>query len=302
MVMDLLRGEEKKDATEEAIDDKGSDAGSADDQQDDCEELSDLPPEIAYLSDQVFPSEEALQEALDNAGLGDLRVVLVEGKARLVMPSDQHNLITTNIVSHFTRTWGNWGCCTGTHKIHLPNGRSRDPDISYWGYPRCSKDPSMPGALCPTTMSIPDVVINFSWKNTESYEEEAIDDMMNRGLEQRNGTLSTDLPRLGYLIKVRFSKKRSQGSNTRDIMEGLDIYRLTHGTTVADARDPNNSSADHWCYLVEGPDVFITIKPQDLGITGVWAVVCGDYKIKASALFDKMQNYHTKRQSDGLAT
>jgi len=161
--------------------------------------------------------------------------------------------------------------------------------------------------LRPTDRSIPDVVINFSWKNPRSYEEEAIDDMMNRGLEQRNGTLSTDLPRLGYLIKVRFSKKRPlpnaiiKGSKTQD-MEGLDIYRLTHGTTIADACDPNNSMADHWRYFDGGPDVFITIKPQDLGITGVWAVVCGEYKIKASDIFYELNDYHTKLQSDGLAT
>jgi len=148
--MDRIRGEEKKDATEETIDKKGggSDTGSEDDQ-DDCEELGDLPPEIAYLSDQVFQSEEALQEALDSAGFGDLRVVLVEGKARLVMPSDQHNLITTSYVAHFTVSWGKnkWGVCSGTHKVHLLNGRSRDPDISFWGYPRCSKSPRMPYAF-----------------------------------------------------------------------------------------------------------------------------------------------------------
>mgnify|MGYP007080211435 CR=1 FL=1 len=293
--MDRLRGEEKKDATEEAIGEEGSDTGSEDDQ-DDCEELGDLPPEIAYLSDQVFQSEEALQEALDNAGFGDLRVVLVEGKARLVKHSDQHNAFTSDFVFDFISTWRKWVYCTLTHKIHLLNGRSGDPDISFWGYPRCSKSPRTPYALRPTNRSIPDVVINFSWKNTRSYEEEAIDDMMNRGLEQHDGPLSTDRPRLGYLIKVRFSKKRPRGSR-RQAMNGLDIYRLTHGTTIADACDPNNSSADHWRYLDGGPDLFITIKPQDLGITGVWAVVCGEYKIKASDLFNEMKDYHTKRQA-----
>ena len=159
--------------------------------------------------------------------------------------------------------------------------------------------------MLPIRWTIPDVVIQFCWKNPRSYEEEAIDDMMNRGLEQQKGTPSTDRPRLGYLIKVRFSKKRTlpnaiKGSKTQD-MEGLDIYRLAHGTTIADARDPNNPSADHWRYVAGGPDVYITIKPQDLGITGVWAAVCGEYKIKASVLFNGMNEYHTERQSDGLA-
>ena len=154
--------------------------------------------------------------------------------------------------------------------------------------------------------AIPDVVIQFSWKNKKTYEEGAIDDMMNRGLEVDGGDPSILRPTLGYLIKVRFSKKRTlagaiKGSKTQD-MEGLDIYRLSHGTTVADALDPNNHNAEHWRYFPGGPEVLITIKPQDLGITGFWAVLCGVYKIKASDLFGKMHRYQTNRQSAGLAT
>ena len=154
--------------------------------------------------------------------------------------------------------------------------------------------------------AIPDVVIQFSWKNKKTYEEGAIDDMMNKGLEVDGGALSTIRPRLGYLIKVRFSKKRTlagamKDSKTQD-MEGLDIYRLSHGTTIADACDANNANAEHWRYFPCGPEVFISITPQDLGITGFWAVLCGEYKIKASHLFREMQEYQTDRQSAGLAT
>ena len=70
-------------------------------------------------------------------------------------------------------------------------------------------------------------------------------------------------------------------------MAGLDIYRLPHGTTIADARDPNKSNAQHWYYKPDGPEIYITITPQDLGITGLWAWICGEYKIKASAIFKK---------------
>jgi len=201
--MDRLGGEQKKDvtddtmdqkgggsdvdATEEAIDEKGSDTGGADDQddQDDCKDPGDLPLEMACLSDQVFQSEEALQEALDNARFGDLRVVLAEGKAHLVIPSNQHNLTTDSHVAHFTVNWGEnkWGVSSGTHKLHLPNGRSHDPDVSWWGHPRCSKHPRT-DALLPINRSTPDVVILFGWRNTRSCEEEAINDMMNRGLVQ----------------------------------------------------------------------------------------------------------------------
>ena len=85
-------------------------------------------------------------------------------------------------------------------------------------------------------------------------------------------------------------------------MEGLDIYRLPHGTTVSDARDPNNSDAQHWRYIPGGPEVYITITPQDLGITGLWAWICGEYKIAASSIFESMQKFHKQRQSEGLAT
>jgi len=59
--------------------------------------LVDLPPEITTLvgGDRVYESEEALQKALEEAGVGDLRVVLVDGKSRLVRPSDQHNAFTS---------------------------------------------------------------------------------------------------------------------------------------------------------------------------------------------------------------
>ena len=74
--------------------------------------------------------------------------------------------------------------------------------------------------------------------------------MMNRGLETEKGPLSTTRPALGYLIQVLFSKKQtlpgaiSKGSQTQD-MEGLDIYRLPHGTTLADARNPTNLRAEY---------------------------------------------------------
>ena len=75
-------------------------------------------------------------------------------------------------------------------------------------------------------------------------KEGIIDDMMNRGLEVDRGDPSIIRPTLGYLIKVRLSKIRTlagttKGPKTQD-MEELDIYRLSRGTTVADALDPNN--------------------------------------------------------------
>lgn len=322
--MPRLQGEEKEDAQGGGggIDEQGggNDTCSQDDDDtcsDDSEELVDLPPEITKLidggEDRVFESEAELLAALENSGVGDLRVVLVDGKPRLVMPSDQHNSFTSIYVVKFlnfcnTLFWGKWGFCSGTHKIHLQPGGShlsRDPDLSYWGYPRCTKDKD--GDLLPTNKgSIPDVVVQFSWKNTKKYETEVIDDMMNRGLEHDHGALSTSRPTLGYLIKVKFSKKRAlpgaiKGSKTQDL-EGLSIYRLPHGTTTDDAHDVNNNYAEVWDCFPGGPESFIVITPQDLGITGISAALYGEYKIKVSEIFQSMQEYQKERQAMGLAT
>jgi hypothetical protein len=162
---------------------------------------------------------------------------------------------------------------------------------------------------------IPDVVIQFSWKNSKTYEESAvIDDMMNIGMERPNDLVAsaTTRPTLGYLIKVRFSKKRkleavlattdaitgitTETINTKDTpdMNGLDIYRLAHGTSVA------AGTAVHERYLPGGPEVWIVISAQDLGISDwFWAKVCGDYKIKASTIFHKMDQQHQKLRWQG---
>ena len=277
---------------------------SEDEDEDEDEELSDLPLEITkLLGKDKFESEEELQKALNVACVGDLRVVLVDGKPRQVMPGEQHHQFTLELVGGFN-IWARnkWGHSAGTYKIFLRNGRSHEPDISYWGYPLCKKNPET-GLVRPVDAQIPDVVIQFSWKNQLDYEVNAIDDMMNQGLESSGEGPSMIRPRLGYLIKVRFSrihKKRTPAGviRTQD-MVGLDIYRLPYGTTVADARGANKHNAEHWCYVPGGPDVLITIKPEHLGITGLWAVLCGEYTIKASYLFKLMDEHHTKTQTKG---
>jgi hypothetical protein len=85
-----------------------SDAGGEDVFSDDGydEELGDLPPEIAgTIGNRRFQSEEDLQLALDKAGGGDLRVVLVDGRPRLVMASHQHNCFTAEYHATFLYSW-----------------------------------------------------------------------------------------------------------------------------------------------------------------------------------------------------
>lgn len=281
----------------------------ADSDSDSDVELEELSPEILESLGGVrrrYESEKELSKALAKAGLGDLRITLVEGRPYKVMPSDQHNEFTTQYVNEFIdwrmNFWGKWGTCSGTHKIHLSNGNSRDPDLSFWGYPRCNANCTKPIVAG----SIPDVVIQFSWKNKMWYEENALDDMMTKGLEREEGSLSATRPNVGYLIKVRFSKKRTlagatKGGKTQD-MTGLDIYRLANGTTLADARDPNNDHATFMQYTPGGQDYLIIIKPEDIGITGFAALLCGTYTQKASEVFAHMDATHKNRQALGLAT
>jgi hypothetical protein len=99
--------------------------------------------------------------------------------------------------------------------------------------------------------------------HTLKYEKQAIDDIMNQGLENEGEPLSMDLPRLGYLIMMRFSRN---GKLLTQDLEGVDIYRLPHGTTIQQALDPNDPSARHWHYKPGDPEVLISIRREDLGI------------------------------------
>ena len=286
----------------------GEEEEEEDEEEEEEEELTDLPEELtALVGDRRFGSDDELQSFLDTVGFGDLKVVLVNGGVpRQVNPSHQHNAFKTRYLLDFLHWAKNkWGCATATHNIHTQNGGVRHPDLSYWGYPRCRFDK---GTLLPKNPgSIPDVVIQLSWnrKNKKAtYDEDAaMNDMMNHGLEEQGRDLSMSCPRLGYLIKVRFSKKRRMpgGDTTQDI-ESLDVYKLPHGTTVTDAVNGVNG-AEMWNYdPAVGPDRMITITPKDLGITGFWAMVCGNHEIASSGVFRKLDKCHKHLQSLGLLT
>jgi hypothetical protein len=268
---------------EEQVEDNDADDDSSSDEY----ELQPLSVEIVEMLGPGWKEVYENDEDLVESGIGDMRVILVGGKPYELVPSSEHNMFTGNYANDFCYSFGRWGACCATFKIHLSNGFSQDPDLGYWGYPRCNAKCTAPLRMD----SIPDVVIQFCWKNPFGYEESALDDIMTKGLERLGGPLSATRPRVGYLIKVRFSRRRkrdgaSQGRNTQ-ALEGLDIYRLVHGTTTADAHDPMNHDAKFMQYTPGGEDVLIVIKPEDLGITGRFeAWWCGSYAIKASEVFD----------------
>ena len=269
-------------------------------------ELVPLPEEIAHLFEGVhFADEEQLHGFMDQKEIADFRLLLVDGKVRLRMPTDQHNKFTGEYCSDFTRSHGEFGYATATHNVHLlSQTRHREPDLSFFGVSRCVRNRK--GNLKPyDDGAVPDVIIQFSWRNKRGYEEVAIDDMMTSALERERGPTTSTHPRVGYLIKVRFSKKRTlpnavKGTKTQD-MSGLDVYKLPHSTTVDDAIH-GRRGATKWTYIPGGIDSEIVIGPQDLGILGPGSVACPPFILQLSDIFEEMNEYHQKRQLNGLST
>ena len=115
-------------------------------------------------------------------------------------------------------------------------------------------------------------------------------------------------PRLGYLIKVILSKKRTlhSGNPTQDL-EGIQIYRQPKGTTLEDALS-NRNGAQYWIYKPNDAtyscEVEITVTAEDLGIAGLEAWYfrrrVGNMVLRASEIFKDMQAEQLKRQNDGL--
>jgi hypothetical protein len=250
------------------------------------EELEAFPAEIIEALEKRgfnFESkytEKELLKNLDEAGYGDLRFVLLESGPRLIMPSKQHNTLTRDCVDEFQSSHS-WGKCYESHKIYLSNGRTRDPDVSFWGLHRCFRNRSGKLKLLDDS-AIPDVIIQFSWRNTFKYEEKAIDDMMNCGLEHEDGPPSTSFPRLGYLIKAVFGPMED---DRQDVI-GVEVYRLPHGTTIAQALDRTDAAAQYWMWTPGDAEMQITVTPEDVGTPR--SVGMDDFVIPVSTIFDLM--------------
>lgn len=96
----MRRGKKESCAEVEEIGEKFADGDDGTESEEEDEELVDLPSELAaQLDSTAYASEEDLRSALDIAGIGDLPIILVNGKPRLVMPSDQHNAFTSDYVA-----------------------------------------------------------------------------------------------------------------------------------------------------------------------------------------------------------
>ena len=208
--------EEKKDQfVEKEVVDKeeietGAHSGTVSDGESEDESFREdveLPKELRGLTGRVFRYEEELEAELLSRGFSDLPVVLdpITGKARLRIPSGAHNTLTTEYAKFFEDDWKRVAAVTNSdnnvfiqptapgRKIYV-----RQPDIAFWG-PEKSENVTRRGRTITMPKKLltppkrhatrrdqvervnPDVVIQFSWTNGDSYEEKAIDDMMNRG-------------------------------------------------------------------------------------------------------------------------
>jgi len=201
------------------------------------------------------------------------------------MPTDAHRKVTSLCATAFDASWnGVASVVNSDNNVYIQPtqpGRkthTREPDIALWG-PDKTASVTRRGATfsCPLELDNPpkrfsnqdqvervnpDVVIQFSWKNGDSYEEKAIDDMMNRAdvVPQANNSP----PKLGYLLEIR-TKASKRTANGRLILQAIDVHRIPRGATKQDAIN-NTKGASYSRCMQGGPDVVIQITPNDLGI------------------------------------
>ena len=102
----------------------------------------------------------------------------------------------------------------------------------------------------------PHVIIQFGWANEDTYEEYAIDDMMNyAGVGSKYSALGR--PNVAYLIKAVWKGKRGESPVT-----GFDIYQVR--------QDELRKDASPALYRVggdgEGENLQISISAVDMGI------------------------------------
>lgn len=279
--------EDKEGVEENTAEESGIESGSEDYG---YEEEVELPKELRGLKDKQFKFEEDLEAELWSRGFPDLPVVLdpTSGKARLRMPTGAHNKLTSEYAKLFDTDWsGVASVVNSDNNVYIQPtqaGRkiyTREPDIAFWGpdktvnitkrnrtisVPRDLDNPPKRHASRDQVERVnPDVVIQFSWRNGDSYEEKAIDDMMNRALVTYNPPQANNSPpKLGYLIKIR-TKGNKRTADERLILRAIDVYRIPNGATKQDAINSTNG-ASYSRYVPGGPDVVIQVTPHDLGI------------------------------------
>lgn len=283
---------------------------SAEDSDPEDGELVDLPTELKRLNHRTFEFQDELELELLKRGFPDLPAVLdTKGRARLRMPSGAHNRVTDKYTRGFNSNWGKdrWGVAIdGSTNIFiqaLPGRRltRRQPDIAFWGYKKCQledgilipKELTTPPKIFPKSREQcervnPDFVFQFSWGNSEGYEVQAINDMMNRVHTLYVPPQSNnEPPRLGFLLKMRTDSRERTHDGRKKLLK-LDVYRIPRGTTFDDAKN-SRSGASHFSYAPGQPDVVLEVTAHDLDIQNFWAMLCQTpYQMSAKAIFESL--------------
>lgn len=233
------------------------------------------PAELLPIRGRVFTSVEELDTALEELGIPDARVELdSDGRVVVKMPGEEHNAATGYIDSKLNdfrkdlagRLWGFVNSTVAVRVVGSPNvSARREPDNAFWAYPRCDVNPRNKNLTVkqhPTQVGYridPDVIIQFSWKNPELYEQQALDDLMNRA-----GTTPDTRVRVGWLIKARFRYDRVTRTS---VPERFDIYKVFPGDNITDVMDINQAqfAAQRHSYTPGGADFELCISAAELG-------------------------------------
>lgn len=262
---------------------------SKDDHEEDEDDYNDyieaLPKELKKLSEITFRSHNQLEEELVKRGFSDLTVELhpKTGKAHLKITSGAHDEVTGYYAGLFNDDYKPlWGIAVENTNVFMQPSACRlrrKPDIAFFGPDKCHRPQRtvVPRKLVEAPLIFqktreqtekvnPDVVVQISWGNSEPYEFDAINDLMNHALvTYPRAQPNNDAPVLGFLIKIRVSPNK-RTHNKRKIIRQIDVYRLPRGTTAADAQ-ANRNGASYSNYVPGGPDIVMEITAADLGVS-----------------------------------
>jgi hypothetical protein len=238
------------------------------------------------LGDRRFQDIDELQDALEELGCPDERFK-IDDNGFAVKPGPHRNRATWFIHEELNM-WsreilGRWGV-SSTDNVMQINGvtaagrtKQREPDVAFWSYMKCTKAKDGRYKVKQRAGSDfdqdPDIVFQFSNENWWANEVAVLNDVMQRG----GVGAGNEGPKVGFLIKVN----KSAG-----VAVGLDIYKVYNGCTVADAINGGNGCA-HSAYTPGQPDAPLEITPEDFGFDGFWALICPNFKLSMSVLWDK---------------
>jgi hypothetical protein len=276
----LREGQEKKDSVSVVLlePERSSASGGSD------LDHYEAPDAIDSITARCYGSLDELHDTLEELGCSDWKFKLDEN-GFAVMPGYFQNNATEYFrdrLDAWSKGWvGRWGKARSKNVMQVPGftptgrQRQREPDVAFWGYPLCEKieDLYMPkdrpdGA----DFSIdPDVAFQFSYGTSFPTEEANMDLIMAAGIGKGNQG-----PRVGFLIKIQFASGNAVG---------MDIYKVPHNCTVADALNQTNG-ATHMTYTHgQAADLSIEISPEEMGIEGMWAHICPSFKLSMKKLF-----------------